>query len=125
MSDLNRIQIIGRLGQDPDSRFTPSGKRVTKFSVAANRKWNNQEGEVKTATDWFNVECWNGLGEIVDTYLRKGRKVFVEGRLQVERYEKDGQSCQYVKIVASNVIFLDSRGTGEEIETPEMESVPF
>ena len=125
MSDLNRIQIIGRLGQDPESRYTPSGKRVTKFSVATNRRWTSPDGKENTATDWFNVETWNGLAEVVDQYLRKGRKVFVEGRLQVERYEKDGQPCQYVKIVASNVIFLDSRGTADEIETPEMESVPF
>jgi len=122
---LNRIQIIGRLGQDPDSRFTPGGKRVTKFSVATNRKWTTQEGEVKTATDWFNVECWNGLGEVVDTYLCKGRLVFVEGRLQIDRYEKDGQSCQYVKIVATNVIFLDSPSEAEEVEAVENEALPF
>src|SRR3990172_5166642 len=115
MSDLNRIEVIGHLGQDPDSRYTPSGKRVTKFSVAANRKWTTQEGEEKTATDWFNVECWNGLAEVVDRYLRKGRKVLVEGRLQIERYEKDGQACQYVKVVASNVIFLDSPSESEEV----------
>ena len=125
MSDLNRVQVIGRLGQDPESRYTPSGKRVTRFSVAANRRWTSPDGEVNAATDWFNVECWNGLAEVVDTYLRKGRKVYVEGRLQVERYEKDGQNCQYVKIVASNVIFLDSPAGSDDIKEAELEEVPF
>ena len=125
MSNLNRVQLIGNLGQDPDSRFTPSGKRVTRFSVATNRKWTSQDGEVNTATDWFNVECWNGLAEAVDTYLSKGRKVYVEGRLQIDRYEKEGQSCQYVKVVATNVIFLDGPATAEEDREIEAESLPF
>ena len=125
MSNLNRVQLIGNLGQDPDSCFTPSGKRVTRFSVATHRKWTSQDGEVNTATDWFNVECWNGLAEAVDTYLSKGRKVYVEGRLQIDRYEKDGQSCQYVKVVATNVIFLDGPVTAEEVRETETESLPF
>ena len=85
MADLNRIQLIGNLGQDPEPRFTPTGRRVARFSLATNRKWKTPEGVEQVVTDWFNIECWNGLGEAVSTYLHKGRRVFVEGRLHIDQ----------------------------------------
>ena len=125
MADLNRIQLIGNLGQDPESRYTPIGRQLARFPLATNRRWKTSDGEEKGATDWFNIECWNGLGEAVSTYLHKGRKVFVEGRLQIDQYEKDGQINQYVKVVASNVIFLDNPGNVEKPEETDLEEVPF
>lgn len=125
MADLNRIQLIGNLGQDPESRYTPTGRQLARFPLATNRRWKTSDGEEKGATDWFNIECWNGLGEAVSTYLHKGRKVFVEGRLQIDQYEKDGQINQYVKVVASNVIFLDNPGNVEKPEETDLEEVPF
>jgi single-strand DNA-binding protein len=93
--------------------------------VATNRRWKSPDGEEMSATDWFNVECWNGLAEVVDTYQRKGRRVFVEGRLQIDHYEKDGQQLQYVKIVASNIIFLDRPDEAVESQESDAEPIPF
>ena len=125
MADLNRIQLIGNLGQDPESRYTPTGRQLARFPLATNRKWKTSDGEEKVATDWFNIECWNGLGEAVSTYLRKGRKVFVEGRLQIDQYVKDGQNNHYVKVVATNVIFLDNPSNGEKPDESELDDIPF
>jgi single-strand DNA-binding protein len=125
MADLNRIQLIGNLGQDPESRYTPTGRHLARFTLAINRRWKTSDGEEKGATDWFNIECWNGLGEATTTYLHKGRKVFIEGRLQIDQYEKDGQINQYVKVVASNVIFLDNPGNVEKPDETALEDVPF
>ena len=125
MADLNRIQLIGNLGQDPESRYTATGRRLARFPLATNRRWKTSDGEEKVATDWFNIECWNGLAEAVSTYLHKGRKVFVDGRLQIDQYEKDGQKNQYVKVIAINVIFLDNPSNGEKLNSSELENIPF
>ena len=107
MADLNRILIIGNLGGDPESRFTPTGRQLTRFTVATHRKWTDSDDVVHTATDWFNVECWNGTGEAVVKYLSKGRLVLVQGKLRIDQYEQDGKTQYYTKVVASSVQFLD------------------
>ena len=96
MPALNRVQLIGYLGKDPETRFTPNGKKVCKFSVAVSRKWKSGEGEQKEATDWFNIEAWARLGEICQQYLGKGRLVFLEGRLHTDRIEdKEKDDAHY------------------------------
>jgi single-strand DNA-binding protein len=87
MPSLNRVQLIGYLGKDPETRVTPNGKKVCNFSVAVSRKWKSGEGEQKEATDWFNIEAWGRLGEICQQYLGKGRLVFAEGRQHTDRVE--------------------------------------
>ena len=82
MPTLNRVQLIGNLGKDPETRFTPTGKKVCTYSLAVNRRWKSAEGEAREATDWFTVDAWGRLGEVCQQYLTKGRLVFVEGRLQ-------------------------------------------
>ncbi len=124
MPALNRVQIIGRLGKDPETRFTPSGKKVTQFSVAVNRRWKSAEGEVKEATDWFNVEAWGHLGEICQQYLSKGRLVFIEGRLQTDRYEQGGETRYFTKVIAGQMLMLDrapdeAEAISDEEETEE------
>jgi single-strand DNA-binding protein len=114
MPALNRVQLIGNLGKDPETRYTPGGKRVTSFSMAVNQRWKNAEGEVKESTEWIKVEAWGRLGEICATYLGKGRLVFVEGRLQTDRYEKDGETHYFTKVVAQEMQMLDRRP--EEVE---------
>ena len=109
MAGLNRVQLIGRLGKDPESRFTPSGRQVCSFSVAVGRRWKNADGQVKEATDWFNVDAWGRLGEICQQYLGKGRLVFIEGRLQTDRVEDDGDTRYYTKVVASQMQMLDRK----------------
>jgi len=108
MPGLNRVQLIGNLGKDPETRYTPSGKQVCGFSVAVNRRWKS-DGETKEATDWFNVDAWGRLGEICQQYLKKGSLVFLEGRLQTDRFESDGETRYFTKVVASQMQMLDRK----------------
>ncbi|RMF43549.1 MAG: single-stranded DNA-binding protein, partial [Anaerolineae bacterium] len=100
MPALNRVQLIGYLGRDPEMRYTPTGKPYTTFSVAVTRRWKGSSGEQKEATDWFNIEAWGRLAEICNQYLSKGRLVFIEGRLHTDRYEQDGQTRYFTKVIA-------------------------
>ena len=78
---LNKVLLIGRLGHDPEMRYTPSGKPLTKFRMASDRSWTTTDGEKKSETEWFNVVAWGKLAEICNQYLKKGKQVYIEGRL--------------------------------------------
>ncbi|MGE5255689.1 MAG: single-stranded DNA-binding protein [Hyphomicrobiales bacterium] len=114
MAGINKVIIIGRLGNDPEVRYTPSGAAVAKFSVATSDEWKDKNsGEKKERTEWHRVTAWGKLGEICGEYLAKGRQVYVEGRLQTSSYEdKDGVKRYSTEIVASDVQFLGSRESG-------------
>jgi single-strand DNA-binding protein len=123
MPALNRVQLIGRLGKDPEARFTPGGRKVAHFSLAVSQRWKTAEGESREATEWVNVEAWARLAEICEQYLHKGSLVYVEGRLKTDRYEaKEGETKYYAKVVALSMQMLD-RKPGEEpvTEAPEIE----
>jgi single-strand DNA-binding protein len=124
MPALNRVQLIGHLGKDPETRFTQNGKNVTNFSVAVDRRWRSSEGEVKKATDWFNVDAWGRLGEICQEYLCKGSLVYLEGRLQMDRYEKDGETRYATKVIAQQMQMLDRREREAEPEIDLEEALP-
>jgi len=133
MPALNRVQLIGRLGKDPESKFTPTGKKVAHFSVAVSNRWKGKDGEAKESTEWVNVEVWDRLGEVCQEYLKKGSLVYIEGRLKTDKYEEKGETRYYTKVVAQMVQFLDSR-TGEPAaepmgltaeEEPETTEFPF
>ena len=118
---LNKVMIIGRLGRDPEMRYTPSGKPVTTFSVATHRSWNTSEGERRTETEWFNVVAWGSLAEICKEYLSKNRLVYIEGRLQTRRWDDaEGIKHTSVEIVANEMIMLDERR--ENDESPETDT---
>jgi single-strand DNA-binding protein len=123
MPALNRVQLIGRLGKDPESRFTPTGKKVTHFSLAVSNRWKSADGGTRESTEWVNVEAWARLAEICEQYLHKGSLVYVEGRLKTDRYEdKGGETKYYTKVVALSMQMLDKKA-GEEpaAEAPEIE----
>jgi single-strand DNA-binding protein len=86
MPALNRVQLIGRLGKDPESKFTPTGKKVAHFSLAVSQRWKTG-GEAKEYTEWVNIEAWGRLGEVCQEYLQKGSLVYLEGRLKTDKYE--------------------------------------
>lgn len=109
MVGLNRIQLIGHLGRDPELKETPGGKSVCDFSMAVNRRWRDSKGETQEAVDWFNVEAWGRLAEICGEYLKKGSLVFLEGRLQTDSYEAEGETRYFTKVVASQMQMLDRR----------------
>ena len=116
MPGLNKVQLIGNLGRDPESRTTPNGKKLSQFTLAVTRRWKSA-GENKEATDWFNVEAWGRLGEISQQYLKKGSLVYIEGRLQTDRYEdKGGETKYFTKVVASIMQFLDRKPAEEPVE---------
>lgn len=125
MPALNRVQLIGRLGKDPETRFTSSGKKICRFSVAVDRRWRSADGENKEATDWFNVEAWGRLGEVCQSYLSKGRLVYLEGRLQTDRVEKEGDVHYYTRVVAKQMQMLERRpDEPEPTEVDEIEEPP-
>lgn len=108
---LNKIMLIGNLGRDPEMRFTPSGKPVTDFSLAVNRRRRSPDGEMTDDTEWFRIVCWDRLAEITDQYLSKGTQVYVEGRLQTRRYTaNDGTERTSVDVIANELIILTPRG---------------
>ena len=118
MPALNRIQLIGYLGRDPDSRFTPSGKRVTHFSLGVTQRWKTGD-ENRESTEWVNVEVWDRLAEICSEYLKKGSLVYVEGRIKTDKYEDNGSNRYFTKVVALQVQFLDRRQSEDEMPIPE------
>ncbi len=109
MPALNRVQLIGNLGKDPEARYTPSGSKVCTFSMAVNRRWKGRDGSEKEATDWFNIEAWQKLGEICMQYLHKGSLVFIEGRLHTDRYEQEGETKYFTKVIARTMQMLDRK----------------
>src|SRR5512139_1238646 len=126
---LNKILIIGRLGRDPEMRYTPSGRPVTSFSVATSRSWNTSEGEKRVETEWFNVVAWGNLAEICKQHLTKGQQVYIEGRLQTRNWDdSDGNKHTSVEIVANEMIMLSERREAEgasDIEASEEDEFPF
>jgi single-strand DNA-binding protein len=109
---INKVLLIGHLGRDAETKFTPGGAAVTKFSVATNRRWKDQQsGEWKEETDWHNVVLWRA--ENLANYLTKGKQVYVEGRLQTRSYDdKDGKKQYFTEVVAEDVLLLGGRGEG-------------
>ncbi len=114
MAGINKVIIVGRLGNDPEVRYTPSGSAVAKFSVATSEEWKDKTtGEKKERTEWHRITAWGKLGEICGEYLSKGRQVYVEGRLQTSSYDdKEGVKRYSTEIVASDVQFLGSKESG-------------
>jgi single-strand DNA-binding protein len=119
MPSLNRVQLIGNLGKDPESRFTPTGKKVCHFSVAVSNRWKDKNGEMKESVEWVNIEAWGRLGEVCQEYLKKGSLVFVEGRLKTDKYEAGGETKFFTKVVAQTLQFLDRKGKEEPVVAVE------
>lgn len=112
--DLNKAMLIGRLGQDPELKYTQSGVAVVSFSVATGMKWKDQEGNWQERTEWHNVKAWRGLAETCSNYLKKGSKVYIEGRLETSNWEDENKKKHYkTEIVIDDMIMLDSKGSGE------------
>ena len=122
---LNKVQIIGHLGKEPEMRYTPSGKPVTTFTVAVSRSWNSADGERHSETEWFNVVAWGNLAEICKQYLTKGQQVYIEGRLQTRRWDdKEGTKHTNVEVVANEMMMLgDRRDHNNSQSSPDSDTV--
>ncbi len=111
--DLNRAMIIGNVTRDPEVRTTPTGQTVCSFGIATNQQWNDAQGQKQQRTEFHNVVAWGKLAEICGQYLGKGRKTYIEGRLQTREWEApDGQKRSRTEIVADNMIMLDRKEPG-------------
>lgn len=109
-NDLNKCMFIGRLGNDPECRYMPNGNAVASFSIACGEKWKDQQGQVQERTEWVNCTAFGKLAEIVGEYLRKGSKVFVEGKMKTEKYKDNNGVEKYsTKITVQNMQMLDSK----------------
>lgn len=110
MKSLNKVQLIGHTTADPELKYTPTGAAVCNFSVATNRQWTTDTGEKKEEADFHRLVAWNKLAEICGQLVKKGRKVYVEGRLQTRSWQdKDGQTKYMTEVVLSDMILLDSK----------------
>jgi single-strand DNA-binding protein len=114
---INKVILLGNLGKDPETRFTPNGKAVTRFSLATSNTWTGANGEKQQATEWHTVVVWGKQGEACGQYLEKGRQVYVEGTLRQRSYEnKEGKEQYVTEIVAQKVRFLGGTSNGKNSE---------
>jgi single-strand DNA-binding protein len=111
MAGLNKVMIIGNLGADPEMRYTADGTALTNFRVASSRTYSDRNGERKEETEWFSVVTWRQLAEQCSQFLQKGRRVYVEGRLQTRSWDTpEGEKRYRTEVIAERVLFLDRAG---------------
>lgn len=122
MRGINKAIVIGHLGNDPEVKYTASGKAVATLSVATNENWTNKDGQKEERTEWHRVVVWGKQAENCGEYLKKGRQVYIEGRIQTRSWQdKDGNKKYTTEIVANNVQFLGERSTKTgTADVPEM-----
>jgi len=109
MASLNKVQIIGNLGKDPESRMTPSGAKAVSFSVAVTEKYNGEE-----KTEWVNVVVWNKVADIAEKYLRKGSSVYIEGKMQTSKWESDGQTKYKTEVIGFSLQMLGGKQDNQQ-----------
>lgn len=110
--DINKVTVAGRLGQDPEVKVLPSGIMVANLNIASNRRWKDKNsGEQKEATEWHRVIFFGNTAEVIGKYFRKGKEIYVEGRLQTRSWEKDGEKRYATEIVGSSFQFVGSDGS--------------
>ena len=112
---VNKVILIGNLGKDPEVKYTPSGVPVAKFSLATNERYKDKSGEWQDRTEWHNIVAWQRTAEIVGEYVKKGSKIYIEGRLQTSSWEdkQSGEKKYRTEVVVSDLVLLSGRGDGE------------
>ncbi|MFO7587223.1 MAG: single-stranded DNA-binding protein [Gemmatimonadota bacterium] len=112
---LNRAEIIGNLGADPELRSTTSGVRVATLSVATNRSWTDRQGQAQEKTEWHRIVCWDRLAEVCERFLKRGDRVYVDGSIEYRQYQQDGQTKYITEIRAREMIMLGGRGESADV----------
>lgn len=132
MAGLNKVMIIGNVGREPEMKYTPSGQAVTSFSVAVSRKWNDPQGQTQEEVEWFNCVAWAKVAEQCNQLITKGRKVYIEGRLQTRSWDdkESGQKKYRTELIVGIMLLLDSRPKDNAPSGPssfddDAESLPF
>lgn len=131
---INKITLLGNIGRDPETKYTSSGKAVCSFTLATSKQWT-KDGQTQERTEWHNCVAWEKSGEIIAKYCTKGSKLYLEGELQTDKYEKDGQTHSSTKIIVQEFVLLDGRsnaapkaeerGPKAEMATDDDSSLPF
>ena len=117
-SGINKVIIVGNLGQDPEIKYTAGGAAVTTLSIATSDSWKDKDsGMDQERTEWHRVVLWRRLAEVAGEYLKKGSKVYIEGQLQTRKWEQEGQTRYTTEIIARDMQFLDSRGSSNNDST--------
>lgn len=125
MASVNKVILVGNLGRDPEVRYMPNGEAVCNFSIATTDNWKDKSGVKQEKTEWHNIVMYRKLAEIAGEYLKKGRPVYVEGRLQTRKWEKDGVTRYTTEIIADQMQMLGNKGDsgssfdGGQMDTPE------
>lgn len=126
MASLNRAELIGRLGKDPEAKTLASGSTYVRFSVATSDKWTDKDGKKQEKTEWHNIVVWNKTAEACATYLKKGSQVYVEGKIQTRSWDDNGVKKYATEILATVVQFLSPAGGGSnKNEAPEPEEPAY
>ena len=126
MSGVNKVMIIGRLGKDPEVRYTQDGAAVANFSIATSESWKDKEsGQKMEKTEWHNIVVWKRLAEICGEFLKKGKEVYIEGKLQTSSWEKDGVKRYKTEIHASYMQMLGSKDDSNTKPVDDGEPIPF
>ncbi len=107
--------LIGNVGRDPDLKFTPSGIPVITFRLATSETWKDREGNIREHTDWHTIVAWRGLAEVINKLVRKGSRIYVEGRIQTRHFEdKSGNRRHVVEVLADNMLLLDAKKSRDD-----------
>jgi single-strand DNA-binding protein len=110
---VNKVILLGRLGKDPEVRYTQGGKAVASFSLATSESWKDDKGEKKEKTEWHNIVMWGRLGEVAGEYLKKGHQAYIEGKIQTRAWEdKEGNKRYTTEIVGTSLVMLEKKGGG-------------
>jgi single-strand DNA-binding protein len=114
MKSVNKVILVGNLGKDPEIKYTPQGKPIAKFSLATNERYKDKEGQWQDRTEWHNIVLWERLAEIAGEYLKKGGKVYIEGRIRTDSWDdkQTGQKKYMTNIIGSDIVLLGGRGEG-------------
>lgn len=128
VSSMNKVILIGRLGSDPELKYTPNGTAQAQISLATSEKWKDSDGNQQEKTEWHRIIAWRRQAEFVGEWLKKGQLVSIEGKLQTRSWEADGQKKYMTEIVADNITMLGSRAEGgggsKSGEPPKVEEPP-
>ena len=119
MAGVNKVILVGRLGADPEIRYTASGMAVCRLSIATSRRYTDKQGNRQEETAWHRVDAWGKLAEICGQYLSKGKQVYIEGRIKYGSYEKDGVKHYTTDIVAENMQMLGGPGKDNRVQEQE------
>lgn len=129
---INKVHLIGNLGRDPETRHTQAGDPVCSFSIATTKRWKDKNGDQQEKTEWHNITAWRGLAEVCAQYLQKGSQVYIEGELETQSWEKDGEKKYRTHIIAREMKMLGKKREGvtqQEAPPPQggdfSDDIPF